>query len=265
MPVTEDRNAMLPIGGIPFRAIGYEDTLGLFEQWIYSRRFEQVCIVNVHSLITACRDRQLHAVFCNAGLNTMDGQPLRWYANLVHRAGLRDRVCGPDLMLHCLERGQEKGWKHFLLGSTEKVLSELVERLGKKYPNAQVVGAVSPPFRPLNPQEDRDLLEQINSSGADFLWVGLGAPKQEKWIADHQGRLNVPISIGVGAAFDFHAGAVARAPEWMQRRGLEWFHRLLSDPRLWRRYLSTNPPFFLMLMRDFFLHRLLSRPIPPAC
>ena len=259
MPVSEDKQPVVSIGGLPFRVVDYGDTLRLFEQWIYSRRSEQVCVVNVHSLITACRDRQLHSILLSAGLNTMDGQPLRWYANLVHRAGLRDRVCGPDLMLHCLERGQEKGWKHFLLGSTEQVLAELVERLGKKYPNAKFVGVVSPPFRPLSPKEDHDLLEQINTSGADFLWVSLGAPKQEKWIADHRAHLNVPISIGVGAAFDFHAGNVPRAPMWMRRSGMEWFFRLLNDPRLWRRYFSTNPHFLFLLVRDFLLYRVLGR------
>lgn len=248
---------ILDIGGIPFPRLDYALALQTFNQWIDQGAAQQVCIVNVHTLITARRDPKFGEVMCNAAMNTMDGQPLRWYANLVHGAALTDRVCGPELMLRALDEGRDKGWRHYLLGGREEVLAMLRERLNERFPGVQVVGAESPPFRPLTVEEDAAMIDRINASGADVLWVGLGAPKQELWIADRLGRLQTPVNVGVGAAFDFHAGNIARAPGWMQRCGLEWVYRLLNDTRLWRRYLSTNPPFVWLLLRDWFRARVL--------
>jgi N-acetylglucosaminyldiphosphoundecaprenol N-acetyl-beta-D-mannosaminyltransferase len=249
--------SLIYIGDIPFIRLDYESTMELFSQWRRVNTARQVCIVNVHTLVTAHRDPGLKRVMHSAALNTMDGQPLRWYANLVRKARLSDRVCGPELMLRCLDKGRQQGWKHYLLGGKKEVLQTLEDRIKKEFPGTDIVGAESPPFRPLTESEDRELVERINVSGADFLWVGLGAPKQEFWISDHLERLKTPINIGVGAAFDFHAGEIDRAPAWMQRLGLEWVHRIVHDPRLWSRYLSTNPPFLWMLVRDFFKYRTL--------
>jgi N-acetylglucosaminyldiphosphoundecaprenol N-acetyl-beta-D-mannosaminyltransferase len=259
MPVDAKKANALSIGGMPFMPVDYAGAIGLFTQWIAARSARQVCIVNVHTLISARRDPELAKIMRDAALNTMDGQPLRWYANLIHRAALKERVCGPELMLRCLDEGRGKDWTHYLLGGREEVLEVLRERLRERYPGLQIVGAESPPFRPLTAKEDRELTDRINGSGADFLWVGLGAPKQELWIANHLPHLEVPVNVGVGAAFDFHAGSIARAPEWMQRHGLEWTFRLIKDPRLWRRYLSTNPPFLWLLLRDLFRYRIFGR------
>jgi len=245
------------IGGILFPAICYLDALEVFIEWIKNGDAHQVCIVNVHALVSAQRDQGFGNILRSADLCTMDGEPLRWYANLIEQAGIIERVCGPELMLHCLDYGRERGWKHFLLGGREGVLEQLHQNLVDKYPGVQIVGSEAPPFRPMTVEEGDALVKQINESDADFLWVGLGAPKQERWISENLARLNVPVNIGVGAAFDFHAENIARAPVWMQRFGLEWLFRLINDPRLWRRYLSTNPPFLWMLIWDYIKIRLL--------
>jgi N-acetylglucosaminyldiphosphoundecaprenol N-acetyl-beta-D-mannosaminyltransferase len=156
------------------------------------------------------------------------------------------RLNGPDLMWRYLALEAPKGGKVYLYGATETTLDRLRARLGREFPGLQVVGAESPPFRPCTPTEDAAQVDRINSSGAHVVFVGLGCPKQEFWMAQHRGRINA-VMIGVGAAFDFHAGVQARAPEWMQHHGLEWAYRLVREPRrLWRRYLLTNIPFLFM-------------------
>jgi N-acetylglucosaminyldiphosphoundecaprenol N-acetyl-beta-D-mannosaminyltransferase len=191
----------------------------------------------------------------------MDVQPLRWYANLIHEAGLKDRVCGPELMWRCLETGVARGWRHYLLGGRAEVLGTLRRRIVGTFPGVQLAGMESPPFRALSKAETETIIGRINAANADFLWVGLGAPKQEHWIAAHRDRLNAPVQVGVGAAFDFHAGSIQRAPETWQRMGFEWLYRLVRDPRLWRRYLSTNP-VFLKMMLQAWLQKKLARSQP---
>lgn len=189
----------------------------------------------------------------------MDGLPLVWYANWVHNANIKERVCGPELMLRCLDHGRSQGWKHFFLGGKETVLNDLVGNMRSRFPGVNIVGWHSPPFRPLSSDEDKTLVDQINQCRPDFLWVGLGAPKQEKWIEAHLTKINVPLQIGVGAAFDFHSGHVKRAPVWMQRTGFEWLYRMLQDRRLIKRYFSTNPVFLLLFLRDFVVFNLLKK------
>ncbi|MCD2448887.1 WecB/TagA/CpsF family glycosyltransferase [Methylicorpusculum oleiharenae] len=181
----------------------------------------------------------------------MDELPLVWYANCVHNANLKDRICGPELMLRCLDEGRSKGWRHFFLGGKDAVLIDLVSKMRERFPDVEIVGWHSPPFKALSEQEDADLVEMIKSLQPDFLWVGLGAPKQEKWIAAHLARVNVPVQVGVGAAFDFHSGHVKRSPVWTQKTGLEWVYRKLQDRRLIKRYLMTNPVFLALFLRDF--------------
>jgi N-acetylglucosaminyldiphosphoundecaprenol N-acetyl-beta-D-mannosaminyltransferase len=203
-------------------------------------------------------DKELADITNKADMVTMDGQPMRWYANLVHKVGLRDRVCGPELMQRCLAAGVDKGWKHFFLGSTEAVLEGLCKRLSENYPGIKIVGCYSPPFRTLNEEEHQMIVNMINSSNADFLWVGLGAPKQEKWIAKNLHLLHIPVQIGVGAAFDFHSGNIRRAPAILQKYGFEWLYRIIQDPRLLKRYFMTNPVFLFMFFRDYFQARIIS-------
>ncbi len=181
----------------------------------------------------------------------MDGQPLRWYANHVRGAKLKDRVCGPDLMMRCIETGLDKGWRHFFFGGKIDVLLNLCEMFKRRYPELKIVGSYSPPFRPLTEKDNQEIASMINTSKADILWVGLGAPKQEKWIAHNLARIHAPVQIGVGAAFDFHTGNIKRAPLFFQRSGLEWAYRIIQDPRLLFRYLKTNPVFLYMFFRDY--------------
>jgi N-acetylglucosaminyldiphosphoundecaprenol N-acetyl-beta-D-mannosaminyltransferase len=177
-------------------------------------------------------------------LVTPDGMPLVWLSRLM---GFRDveRVYGPDLMLAVCERSTARGYRHFFYGGAPGVAEKLVVRLQSRFPGLQVAGIDSPPFRHLTLQEDRAVVEHINTARPDIVWVGIGTPKQERWMAMHVGQLSAPVLIGVGAAFDFHAGLKKQAPRWMQRSGLEWSFRLMTEPRrLGRRYL-INIPWFL--------------------
>lgn len=247
------------IGGIPFPVTDYDGVMRTFEGWMQTREAHQVCIVNVHTLVTATRDTAFHEIMRTAAMATMDGQPLTWYANAVCRAGVRERVCGPELMWRCLREGVGRGWRHYLYGGKPDVLELLRERIIQNIPGVELAGHYSPPFRLLTDAEELEAVWRINASGADMLWVGLGAPRQEEWIYRNLQRLTVPVCVGVGAAFDFHAGAIKRAPSWMQSMGLEWLYRMSADPRLIRRYMDTNPPFMWMLARDWARVRLLRR------
>jgi len=240
------------IGGVPFPVIDYNDAIDVFQGWVTERTAShQVCIVNVHTLVSAMREPAFRLIMQEAGMNTMDGQPLKWYANAVCQAGMNERVCGPELMLRCIEQGIDKNWRHYFLGGRPEVLEKLESNIQARFPGVQVVGSYSPPFRPMTEVEEAEIVSRINESAVDILWVGLGAPRQEQWIYRNLHRLTVPVCVGVGAAFDFHAGSVTRAPLWMQSSGLEWLYRVFADPRLFRRYLDTNPTFLWILIRDW--------------
>lgn len=252
---TETNFNKVSIMGVAFPVLDYQSALSLFSKWIASGESHQVCIANVHTVVTSLRDKELRAIN-NRSLTTMDGLPLVWYAKKVHNAQIKERVCGPELMLRCLDQGRTHGWKHFFLGGKEAVLHDLEQAMETRYPGVSIVGTHSPPFRPLSAEEDNALVNLINQTKPDFLWVGLGAPKQEKWIANHLNNINVPVQIGVGAAFDFHSGHVRRAPLWMQQWGLEWLFRMLQDRRLIKRYFMTNPVFLAYFMRDFIIAKI---------
>ena len=242
--------ASISILGINFPILSYSHCLALFADWIATRESHQVCIANVHTVVASLVDASLREIN-NQSLITMDGLPLVWYGRAVHGAIIKERVCGPELMLRSLDEGRTHGWKHFFLGGKETVLTDLVNNMQAKFPGVEIVGWHSPPFRPLSAQEDELLVALINEYQPDFLWVGLGAPKQEKWIAAHLQHVKVPVQIGVGAAFAFHSGHVKRAPVWMQNSGLEWLYRALQDRRLIKRYCTTNPIFLALFFRDF--------------
>ena len=159
------------------------------------------------------------------------------------------RVYGPDLMLEVMALSESKGYRHFFYGGANGTATVLREQLLKRFPKLQVVGVYEPPFRPLNDAEQQELESQVDSARPDMMWIGLSTPKQEKFMAEYLPRLNTTLMVGVGAAFDFHAGKVRQAPRWMQRAGLEWFFRLCSEPRrLWKRYLKNNPLFILRIL-----------------
>jgi N-acetylglucosaminyldiphosphoundecaprenol N-acetyl-beta-D-mannosaminyltransferase len=182
--------------------------------------------------------------------------PLVWAANLLGE-NLHDRVYGPELMLRYSDRCAAKGHRVWLYGGRDQgSLVELMDRMRRRHPGIQIVGGCSPPFRALTGEEEDALASQINQASPDVLWVGIGVPKQEKWMARMRDRLEVPVMCGVGAAFDFHAGRVPMAPRWMQKNGLEWLYRTAQEPkRLLPRYLSTNPRFVASFARQYLAER----------
>jgi N-acetylglucosaminyldiphosphoundecaprenol N-acetyl-beta-D-mannosaminyltransferase len=219
--------------------------LATIDGWLMERLPRYVCVSNVHSLMSCQTDAELRAIHNAAGMVTPDGMPLVW---LSRRGGYRHvaRVYGPDLLLALCEHGLRHGYRHYFYGGAEGVAERLAVQLTARFDGLQVVGTYTPPFGALSPAEDAHITAQIAESGAHIVWVGLGMPKQERWMADHTARLP-QVLIGVGAAFDFHSGRKRQAPRWMQRHGLEWLFRLASEPRrLWRRYLTTIPPFVVL-------------------
>ncbi|HBB35725.1 MAG TPA: glycosyltransferase [Cyanobacteria bacterium UBA8803] len=221
---------------------------------IESAKRREVCTVaavNVHSITTAYRDPQGHGYRLKRfTLVAPDGQPVRWALNLLRQPGeqfLHDRVRGPELMLRLCERAASEGISIFLYGSKKSVLANLRTNLTKQFPNLKIAGTISPPFRVLSVEEDAEHMRQIRESGAGIVFVGLGCPRQERWIFEHRQKLNCPL-VGVGAAFDMHSGNIQQAPFLMQKFGLEWLYRFLQDPiRLWKRYLLLNPLYVMLL------------------
>ena len=239
--------------GIGVSSVDIPTAVSTIEQWILRCERHYVCITSVHGIIESQYDDNLRRIHNNAGMVTPDGMPLVWVSRMMGLHGT-DRVYGPDLMLAVCERAGQRGFSHFFYGGGPGVPERLVERLSQRYPALKVVGCYSPPFRPPTPDEDQKIVEQINSSGADIVWVGLSTPKQEHWMAAHVDKLNAVVMIGVGAAFDFNAGLKKQAPRWMRKAGLEWTFRLATEPRrLWSRYLRCNP-IFLALIGMQLLH-----------
>jgi N-acetylglucosaminyldiphosphoundecaprenol N-acetyl-beta-D-mannosaminyltransferase len=213
-------------------------------EWSSARASKVVCICNAHSVVTASQDPNFMQTLVQADLATPDGAPVAW---LMRRTGApyQQRVSGPDLMQEYCASAAAAGQSIFLLGANSDTLRQLQLQLLRIWPTLSIAGAISPPFRELMPDEDLAMTNEINASGAGTLFVGLGCPKQEQWMNAHRGRIHA-VMVGVGAAFDFHAGTIPRAPTWMRNNGLEWLHRLLTEPRrLWRRYLVTNSLFVL--------------------
>ena len=241
--------ARVDVLGVGISAIDPDDALSEMTRWIADREQHYVCVTGVHGVMEAQRDPELLRIHNDSGLTTPDGMPMVWAA---HAAGAADvqRVYGPDLMLAACARAAERGWGCYLYGSSDEVLAQLRANLCDRFPGLRIVGAHSPPFRELTPEEDDAVVRAIDESGAQIVWVGLSTPKQERWMAAHVGRLNASVLVGVGAAFDIHAGLARQAPRWMQRSGLEWLFRLVAEPRrLWRRYMVNNPRFLLAIAR----------------
>jgi N-acetylglucosaminyldiphosphoundecaprenol N-acetyl-beta-D-mannosaminyltransferase len=233
--------------GVRVSALNMTLALQTIDAWIARREPHYVCVSNVHSIMESWDDASLRAVHNAAGLVTPDGMPLVWISKLRGFSQV-ERVYGPDLMLALCAHSVSRGYRHFLYGGTEDVAGVLGERLRARFPGLQIVGSYTPPFRPPTPEEDREVVALIKAARPDVVWVGLGMPKQERWMHAHVGLLDAPVLVGVGAAFDFHAGRKRQAPRWMQHAGLEWLFRLATEPRrLWRRYLRHNPRFVGLL------------------
>jgi N-acetylglucosaminyldiphosphoundecaprenol N-acetyl-beta-D-mannosaminyltransferase len=235
-----------PILGVPVSLVDMKSAVGWISRWVLNGEAKYVCCREVPGLMLAVRDPELMLVQCNAAMVTPDGMPLVWLGKLRSKQKI-DRVYGPDLMAALCDAGRREGLRHYFYGGKPGVVELLVANLTAKYPGLSVAGCRTPPFRALTPDEDAADVAAINRSGAQIVWVGLGTPKQDFWMRDHVGRIEGATLIGVGAAFDFHAGTVAEAPKWMQRSGLQWLHRIASEPgRLGRRYLATLPHFVVM-------------------
>lgn len=242
-----ERPPAVNVLGVGVSAINMATAVAAIEGWIARREHHYVTITGVHGIMECQDDAELRAIHNRAGLVTPDGMPLVWLSWLTGRAHV-DRVYGPDLMLALCARSGERGYRHFFYGGNDGVAALLRDRLVARYPALKVVGIYTPPFRPLTPEEDEAVIERINASGADLVWVGLSTPKQERWMASHLGRLHAPAMIGVGAAFDFHAGLKPQAPRWLQRAGLEWLFRTACEPRrLAGRYVKNNPRFLALI------------------
>lgn len=230
-------------------ALSWDDAIGQIVAWGAARESRYVCICNVHSAVTTTQDVEFKIAVNNADMTTPDGAPIAWALRRLGHPS-QQRINGPDLMMKYLTEAERLNQTVFFYGSTEDTLAKLRVALAKKFPMLRVGGTHAPPFRPLSLQEDDSIVDTINLSGSNVVFVGLGCPKQEKWMAEHRGRINA-VMIGVGAAFDYHAGVLKRAPLWWQHNGLEWLYRLASEPRrLFRRYLVTNTLFVLGFVRQ---------------
>lgn len=235
--------------GVEISAINMEMAVAEISRWITEGEQRYVCVTGVHGVMESQRDPELCRIHNESGLTTPDGMPMVW-AGKKAGADWMGRVYGPDLMLAVLARAAEQGWSSFLYGGNEGVADLLAAKLRDQFPGLVIAGTYCPPFRPLTPDEDAAVVDAINASGAQLVWVGLSTPKQERWMASHVGQLKSNVLLGVGAAFDFHAGLVPQAPAWMQRNGLEWFYRLVKEPRrLWRRYFRNNPAYVAKIRR----------------
>lgn len=229
--------------GVGISAINLQQAVQSVEGWIAARDAQYVNVCTVHTIMECQRDARLRRAVNASGLSTPDGMPLVWLGLLQGHRHV-SRVYGPDLMLALCERSAATGNRHFFYGGAPGVADVLAGRLKARYPRLIVSGTYSPPYRPVDAEEDSEVLEAINAAAPDIVWVGLGTPKQDYWVSRHRGRLNAPVLIAIGAAFDFHAGLMPQAPRWMQRSGLEWLFRLMKEPRrLAFRYLVYNPLF----------------------
>lgn len=246
--------------GTGLARINIENALKVIEEFITIGKKSQVCVTNAYSLVLMQKDKEFKDITNSASLVVADGEPLTWISKLYGEP-IPERVAGPDLVYEFSRRSAKKRYKLFFLGSNSSTLKKMVENLKKIFPSLQIVGAYSPPFKKqFSERENEGMVALINKVKPDVLFVGLGAPKQERWIWKHKDELQVPVSIGVGAAFDFVAGTLKRAPEWMQKCSLEWLFRLYQEPRrLWKRYLIGNTIFIWLVLKEFLKVRILGR------
>ena len=243
-----DRRITGNVLGAQIDALQWDAALARLLGWAHARESRYVTICNVHVVVSASRDAAYRDIINGSDMATPDGAPVAWMLRRQGFAG-QPRISGPDLMWALCERAAAEDLPVYCYGSSEATLALLERRMRQAFPELRIT-MESPPFRALTPEEDAAAVERINASGAGIVFVGLGCPKQERWMAAHRGRVNA-VMIGVGAAFDFHAGTVRRAPAWMRDNGLEWLHRLLSEPRrLWKRYLVTNTLFIVGAVRQ---------------
>jgi N-acetylglucosaminyldiphosphoundecaprenol N-acetyl-beta-D-mannosaminyltransferase len=242
--------------GVPLALTDYDGTLDWIDATIESGEPGYICVCNVHAVMAADEDIELREALLSSSMNVPDGQPLVWAINALGHS-LGRRVYGPELMARACERAIPRAQRFYLYGGRNQgALVQLALNLRQRFPGVTIVGGYSPPHRPLMEEEEDAVIDEINRSGADVVWVGIGVPKQEKWMATMRDRLDAPVLVGVGAAFDFHAGLVPQAPSWLQEAGLEWAYRLAHEPRrLWPRYVRYNPRFLRAFASQLARHR----------
>ena len=235
------------IMGVNLAAINMPWLIEFTKKYIKELSGDYLCVSNVHTTVMSYDDPGYCAVQNGGIMAIPDGGPL---SSVGRKRGFSEmkRTTGPDYMKEMLKISAKEGYRHYFYGSTEDTLEKLEETIRKDYPGVQVAGLYSPPFRPLSKEEDEKIIQMINESHADFVWVGLGAPKQERWMAAHQGKIH-GFMVGVGAAFDYEVGNIDRAPMWMQKANSEWLYRLIQEPRrLFRRYFYSNTKFIINAM-----------------
>ncbi len=235
---------VLGVGITPLRA---EEMMQLMASAIAQNAKGYICVTGVHGVMEAQTDHGLRSIINKSLLTTADGRPTVWVGWLQ---GFRrmTQVTGPDLMLHVCAESARKGYTHFFYGGDVGVAEQLKTNLEQRFPGLRVVGTYTPPFRPLNPEEQKELQELVARLKPDMFWVGLSTPKQERFMDEYLPKLDTKLMIGVGAAFDIHTGRIKDSPDWLQAMGLQWVHRMCQEPRrLWKRYLYNNPRFILRI------------------
>ena len=229
--------------GVGVSAVNMEVALRQTESLLDRGEKGYVCVTGVHGIMEAQSDEAFRDILNRSFLTTPDGMPTVWLGR-IHGFKDMSRVYGPDYMAALCERSVARGYRHFLYGGKQGVAEELRAELTRRFPGLQIVGTYTPPFRPLNAEEENDLRLQLETSQADVLWCGLSTPKQERFSSSYYDRMPVKLMVGVGAAFDLLSGNLDEAPDWMKKSGLQWLYRLIKEPRrLWRRYLLNNPKF----------------------
>lgn len=253
-----DSHARVSIFGTPVHVATYQSMVDLVHCWSEEPGVRTVAAVNVHNITMAAEDAAHAANLKTFDAAVPDGMPLVWWINRFSPHRLKDRVYGPTLMLRCLDASQAWTASHFLMGSTPEILAQLQIKLRERFPKAKIAGAYSPPFGQWTAEENARILHAIRESGARLIWIGLGCPKQERWLAVNKSQLPPGVYFGVGAAFAMHAGMLRQAPAWMQRHGLEWIFRFIMEPRrLWERTFKYNSLFLWHTLK----HALRKKPV----
>ena len=243
-----------PILGVFIDAIGWHQTLAKLIKWGISKQSKYVCQCNVDVLIRTTRDEHYRHIISNSDLANPDGMPIVW---ALRKKGFKnqERISGPELMIKLCRLSEQNNVSVFFYGSTPETLDKIKSKLKHEFKNLKLAGSHSPPFRQLTVHENDEIINLISSSGAGIIFVGIGCPKQEIWMHQNRNRVNA-VMIGVGAAFDFYAGTVKRAPFWIQEIGMEWLFRLVMEPkRLWKRYFYGNHSFLLKIIPDILKYR----------
>jgi len=233
--------------GVNVSSINMHQALSMINYWVINRIPRYVCVTAAHCIMDSLDSAELRSIYNSSGLTTPDGMSLVWFIKTKGHKHV-SRVYGPDLMLRVCQSSTGIGFRHFFYGSKPGVADQMAANLQSTYPGLQIAGTYSPPFRHLTHEEDQDIIKRINDTNSDIVWVGMSSPKQDRWIASHVGKLNAPVLIAVGAAFDFLSGNKRQAPPWIQNMGFEWLFRLGTEPRrLWRRY-ARYPRFVILAM-----------------